>query len=217
MPMSKTVLKAALLASSLAVLGGCVSVLPEPVVPAALITLPASRAKAPEAPLNADVNIFPPDATRAWAGSDIPVTDQQEMVFLSDVRWADTAPRILQNAVVDALSGATGPGRAFTAQQATRSDYDLRWRIVDMSVGKGALPVHVKVDATLVDSRGRRVVSQKSFAAEAVPAGATQRDRGAALAVAAQTVADQVAAFVAVEAKEKPDPLSDARDARKPN
>src|SRR5262249_55571922 len=138
------------------------------------------------------------------AGSDIPVSEQQEMVFLSDVRWADTAPRILQNAVVDSLSSAEGPGRAVTAQQATRTDYDLRWRIVDMSVSKGAAPVHVKVEANLVDSQTRRVVAQQSFASEAVPAGATQRDRGAALAVAAQTVADQVAAFVAAEAAPKP-------------
>ncbi len=182
---------------------GCVSVLPEPVVPAALISLPADRAKPPVAPLEADVTVYPPDSARSWAGSDIAVANQQELIFLSDVRWADTGPRLLQIAVVDALSGASGSGRAMTAQQATRTDYDLRWRIVDLSVSPQEGPVQARVEATLVDSQTRRVVAQQVFSADGRPTGRSQRERAAALAVAAQNLADQVAAFVAAEARPK--------------
>jgi ABC-type uncharacterized transport system auxiliary subunit len=186
------------------VLGGCFSVLPEPEIPSALISLPSDRAKAPADPLLADVAIYPPDSTRAFSGVDIAVRSDQEMVYLGDVRWVDTAPRLLQGAVVDALAKAEGEGRAAPAQLATRTDYDVRWRIVDFSVSKEAGPVHVKVEASLVDSASRRIIAQDSFEAEGTPTDRAPRARAAALAIAAQTVADQVAAFTTKNAVAKP-------------
>lgn len=189
-------------------LSACISVLPDPVIPQALISLPADRAQAPEAPLLADVNVFSPDASRAYSGVDIAVRTEQELVYLADVRWVDAAPRLLQGAVVDALSKAAGEGMANPAQLGARADYDLRWRIVDFSVGRETRPVRVAVEANLVESRTRRVVAQQDFAAEGSPASSTPRDRAAALAIAAQTVADQVAAFAAGAAEAVPEPVN---------
>ena len=180
--------------------GGCVSVLPEPEIPSALIALPADRAQAPDAPLQTDVAVYPPDATRAFSGVDIAVRDDQELVYLGDVRWADSAPRLLQTAVVDSLARAGGEGSAVTAQLAARVDYEVRWRIVDLSVGREAAPVHVAVEASLLDSRTRRVVAQSSFSATETPSARAPRARAAAVALAAQSVANQVAAFVATSA-----------------
>jgi ABC-type uncharacterized transport system auxiliary subunit len=177
-------------------LGACVSVLPDPVVPSALISLPADRAKAPSAPLQADVNVFPPDSSRAFSGVDIAVRSGQELVYLPEVRWADTAPKLLQGAVVDALTKAEGPGNAMSAQQGARVDYDVRWRVIDLSVGKDTLPVTVEVDASLVDAQTRKVIAQRRFSAQGSPASKAPRERAAVLAVAMQSVADQVAAFV---------------------
>ncbi len=176
---------------------GCVSVLPEPVIPSALITLPADRAKPPGQPLQTDVAIYAPDASRAFAGADIAVRDAQELIYLSDVRWGDTAPRLLQGAVIEALSQAGGAGRATPAQLGARVDYELRWRIVDVSVGREAAPVHAEVEASLMDATTRRVVAQSRFTSSAAPAGKSPRERAAALAIAAQDVADQTAVFVA--------------------
>jgi ABC-type uncharacterized transport system auxiliary subunit len=199
-------------------LGGCVSVLPEPVVPKALIALPAERAKAPAAPLQADVNVFPPDASRSFSGVDIAVRTEQELVYLADVRWADAAPRLLQGAVLESLFAAGGDGRATSAQQGARVDYDVRWRVVDLSVSKDTGPVRVMVDASLVDAQTRRIVVQDRFSAEGTPSSGNPRDRAAALAIATQSVADQVAAFVADAAVPKPEqpvapmaPLSSSR------
>ena len=185
------------------VLGGCVSVLPEPKVPSALIGLPAERAQAPADPLRADVSVYPPDSTRAFAGVDIAVRSDQELVYLGDVRWVDAAPRLLQNAVVDSLAKAGGDGRAVTAQIGARVDYEVRWRIIDLSASRETGPVRVEVAVSLLDALTRRMVAQDSFSATATPSDRAPRARAAAIAVAAQAVSDQVAAFVAKSALPK--------------
>lgn len=186
-----------------AALGGCLSVLPEPQIPSALIALPADRAQAPADPLLADVSVYPPDSTRAFAGVDIAVRTEQEMVYLGDVRWVDSAPRLLQNAVVDSLSKAGGNGRAVTAQIGARVDYEVRWRIIDFSASRDAGPVRVEVAVSLLDALTRRMVAQDTFSATATPTNRAPRDRAAALALAAQSVADEVAGFVAKAATPK--------------
>ena len=188
--------------SSLALLGvaACVSVLPEPDAPDALLELPDARATAPAGELMADIVVYAPDSNRAFAGVNIPVRDEQELVFLSDMRWADAAPRLLQGGVVNALSKAQGDGAVATAELATRGDYDLRWRIIDLSVTRGTGPVNVAVEASLVETLSRRIAAQERIAVALTPASASSRARAATLAEAAQDVADQVAAFVVANA-----------------
>lgn len=194
--------------AALALTAGCVSVLPEPAAPDALLELPDSRARAPASALNADVVVYPPDSNRAFAGVNIPVRDEQELVFLSKMRWADVAPRLLQEAVVNALSKAEGEGQAATAELATRGEYDLRWRIVDMSVARDTGPVSVLVEASLVETLSRRIVAQERLTATRQPASASAQERAAALALAAQDVANDVADFVAQRAVPKTDDAS---------
>ncbi len=192
----KTPILAAILAMTLA-LGGCLSVLPQPIIPSALIQLPADRAKAPADQLQADVAVYAPETSRAFAGVDIAVTDSQELIYLPEVRWADSAPQLLQGAVVNALSKAGGPGRAVPGSLGAQVDYEVRWRLIDMSAGKDTAPVRVEVQVSLMKSGNRRMVAQQTFAAEGSPADRAPRARAAELALVAQSVADQVAAFVA--------------------
>jgi cholesterol transport system auxiliary component len=189
-------LSLALIAAATLAASGCVSILPEPMIPSALVSLPAERATAPTRPLLADVAVYPPESSRAFAGADIAVRSDQELIYLADVRWSDAAPQLLQGAVVNALSQAQGPGRAVLGQLGAEVDYDVRWRIVDLSAGRETLPVHVEVQVSIMDADSRRPIAQKSFSAEADPADRAPRARAAALAIAAQQVADQVAAFV---------------------
>lgn len=191
----KRILAATVLSASL--LAGCVSVLPEPFIPSALIALPADRATAPDTPLQADVAVYMPETSRAFAGNDIAVRTEQELIYLNEVRWSDNAPSLLQGAVVNALTKAGGPGRAAPAALGANVDYDVRWRIVDLSVGREMAPVRVEVQVSLVDSGTRRMVAQETFRAEGSPGDRAPRARAAALALAAQDVANQVAAFVA--------------------
>lgn len=175
---------------------GCVSILPEPMIPSALVSLPADRAKAPSAPLLADVAVYPPEASRAFAGADIAVRSEQELVYLGDVRWADAAPQLLQNAVINSLSQAQGPGRAVLGQLGAEVDYDVRWRIVDLSAGRETAPGKVEVQVSIMDAHTRRPIVQKAISASSQPTDRAPRARAAALALAAQQVADEVAAFV---------------------
>ena len=199
----KTILMTGLLATAL-MASGCVSVLPEPFIPAALISLPADRATAPADPLNADVAVYMPETSRAFAGADIAVTDNQELVYLDQVRWADNAPGLMQTAVVNALTKAGGPGRAVPAQLGADVDYDVRWRIIDLSAGKDTAPVRAEVQVSLMDSGTRRMVAQQTFSAEGNPSDRAPRARAAALALVSQKVADDVAAFVARTVTAKP-------------
>ncbi len=185
-------------------LGGCVSVLPTPIIPSALITLPADRATAPADPLQADIAVFIPESSRAFAGADIAVRDAQELIYLADVRWSDAGPALLQSALVNSLSKAGGPGRAAPGQLGAQTDYDVRWRIIDLSVGKAAAPVRVEVQVSLMYSGSRRMVAQQTFSAEGSPSDSAPRSRAAALALVSQKVADDVAAFVAKTVVPKP-------------
>ena len=196
----KTALRALASAALLVLAAGCVSVLPEPKAPDALLELPDSRAQAPEGRLLNDVVVYPPDSNRAFAGVNIPVRSEQELVFLSDMRWADVAPRLMQQAVVNALSKAQGDGRAATAELATRGDFDLRWRIIDMSVTGNAGPVNVVVEASVVETLSRRIIAQDRISSTRQPSSGSTQDRAAALALAAQDVANTVAEFVAAKA-----------------
>ena len=185
-------------------LGGCVNVLPEPETPKALIELPDSNAAAPQSPLRADVTVYRPDASRPNAGVNIAVRTGQEIVFLNDVRWADAAPRLLQTALLNSLARAEGEGRAVSAEQALRTDYELRWRIVDLSVSRASGEVRAEVEASLVRSATRRIVAQDRFLSVETPEGSNPRKRAAALAIAAQNAAGQVAEFVAQNAAPSP-------------
>jgi ABC-type uncharacterized transport system auxiliary subunit len=199
----KHVLFAAALVSATS-LASCISVLPEPFIPSALIALPAERATAPSTPLQADIAVYPPESSRAFAGADIAVRQEQELIYLNDVRWSDNAPSLLQGAVVNALTKAGGTGRAAPAALGADVDYDVRWRIVDLSAGRETAPVRVEVQVSLVDASNRRMVAQQTFSGEASPSDRAPRARAATLAVVAQQVADQVAAFVASNAVAKP-------------
>jgi cholesterol transport system auxiliary component len=205
----KTPIVAIALASALAS-GGCVSVLPTPIIPSALISLPADRAVAPPTPLLADVAVFMPESSRAFAGADIAVRDNQELIYLADVRWADAAPALLQGALVNALSQTGGPGKAAPGQLGAQTDYDVRWRIVDLSVAKQTGPVQIEVQVSLLDSGTRRMIAQQTFSAQGSPSDAAPRARAAALAVAAQQVANEVAAFVAKTVNAKAAPANPA-------
>jgi ABC-type uncharacterized transport system auxiliary subunit len=82
-------------------------------------------------------------------------------------------------------------------------DYEVRWRVIDFSASRDAGPVRVEVAVSLLDALTRRMVAQETFSATGAPSDRAPRARAAALALAAQSVADQVATFVAKSALPK--------------
>ncbi len=184
-------------------LGGCVSVLPTPTIPSALISLPAERANAPADPLQADVAVYLPESSRAFAGSDIAVRDNQELIYLSDVRWSDIAPALLQGALVNSLTKASGPGKAVPGQlgpdrlrRALAGHRTLGWQehVAGSRRGSGDADGfgHAPHDRAAEFPVGRRSGRSRPSRARA------------ALALVAQKLADDVAAFVAKTVTAKP-------------
>ncbi|MEM8919859.1 MAG: ABC-type transport auxiliary lipoprotein family protein, partial [Pseudomonadota bacterium] len=184
----------ALAAMSIAFLNACVSVLPEPTAPDALIQIPASRGGS-DASLSADISVFTPEASRALSGVDIAVSDAGALRYLKRVKWADASPRLLQASLVDALTALGGPGHAFSAQTATRADFEVRWRISELSVSPKMGPARVAARVSVLDARTRRVIDETQLRASVAPATQQQSDRAEALAEAAQILSEDAAAF----------------------
>lgn len=126
--------------------------------------------------------------------------------FYAGVRWAEPAPRMLQQQLVKALAdGQRFGGGVFAAPARVPAelllDLELR-RFEAVTAGSGAAPVvHVQVQASLVDSRKAARVA--SFLSEAqVRAGENRRSAiiGAFDAATAQVVADVAARVEAAAA-----------------
>lgn len=170
---------------------------------------PAQRAAggAP-APLPVAIVVARPRAAAAIDSDRIATYDTRDrrFDFYAGVRWAEPAPRMLQQQLVAALTdGRRFGGGVFAAPARVPAelllDVELR-RFEAVTAGPGATPVvHVQVQASLVDSR--KAMRVASFLSEArVPAAENRRAAiiGAFDAAAAQVVADVAARVEAAAA-----------------
>ena len=69
-----------------------------------------------------------------------------------------------------------------------------------MSVTGNAGPVNVVVEASVVETLSRRIIAQDRISSTRQPSSGSTQNRAAALALAAQDVANTVAEFVAAKA-----------------
>jgi ABC-type uncharacterized transport system auxiliary subunit len=159
-----------------------------------------SAVAAPRASLASDVAIHLPEASRAFAGTEIAVVDGSAVVYLGALQWADTAPRIAQTALLNALDAADGEGRAFLPETPVEADYEVFWRLSELNVSPGRGPARAAAQVTLVASGTRSVIASSLFISEQRPAAGSDRARAEALAAAVQDVGNQIAEFVATRA-----------------
>jgi cholesterol transport system auxiliary component len=127
------------------------------------------------------------------------VSDGSRFDYFAGVRWAESAPQMLQQQIVSALASAGQFGGGVFAAPARVPtelllDVELRRFEAVMAAGpSGAAVVHVQMQASLVDSR--RGVRVASFISEA-QAPAAENRRGAVIEAfdraTAQVVADVV-------------------------
>lgn len=178
-----------------AALSACVSVLPEPEAPEGLYRfgpMPVHRA------LAATVSVREPDASRLFGGRAIASEDGSGALRLvRGVEWADSATRLMQVAMLDALSDE-GAGVAVAFDSGVSADYELVWRVDDFTLS-GTL-ARCSLEATLIEAGSRRVVAQTNVTASAPADGSANADRAQALAEAGRACVDDVSAFVAEKA-----------------
>jgi cholesterol transport system auxiliary component len=140
---------------------------------------------------------FPPDLPRVAWGLAVaePTAERQldtsriavvrsgyEINYYADASWADRAPSMIQNLIVQSFrrSGAISP--VGTDRDRIRADFLLRSTLQALQTnfrGDDPTSVRVVLDAALLTLPGRETVGTESFMAEAIPAA---REMGAVIA-----------------------------------
>ena len=183
------------LALACAALSACVSVLPEPEPPEGLYRFgPMSR----QFPVDATVAVREPEASRLFGGRAIASEDSAGALrFVRGVEWADSATRLMQVAMLDAL-GDEGDGVAVAFESGVRADYELVWRVEDFTLS--GTVARCRLEATLVDARSRKVVAQTNIVSSTSANGSTNSARALALAEAGRACVGDAGAFVSDKA-----------------
>lgn len=180
--------------------GGCVSVLPEPATPNALIRLTADDVRPAQQALETVVVVHSPVVPGALSGVEMASSEGRELRYINDVRWADTPNRMIQSAMIDALSRTDGEGFAVGMKAGARANYALRSTVRDLSVDKDTGLAVCDLRLTLVAQPGRRIVTTGEVRVEIASSGRSDTARANALAQAMAEASAKAADFVAQKA-----------------
>jgi cholesterol transport system auxiliary component len=181
-------------------LSGCITLLPEAPPPARLYVLEAGDTQPIDAPaLDAVIGVAAPSGPRALLGADLIWRDGGELTFVGQSQWSSRADTALQSMLMESLI-RQGRFRAVTRIAEARSDFDLRWEVLDFQIDGASMKARFTAEATLLASPGRRVVAQTIVSAEATVAARTSSAAAAALADAARDGSTQIGAFAAEQA-----------------
>ena len=172
----------------------CVSVLPTPEAPTALYRIgPVDPIEGIS--LASHVIITEPEAPAIVGSRAMSVQDEDGgFAVLRSAEWTDSATRLLQLGLLDALSGAEGQGLAISGDMAARADYELRWRIADYAIrGETA---HCDLSLTLLEARSRRPVAQTSISTSESVGSRRPTDQAEALQRVGRQSLTQAAEFI---------------------
>lgn len=179
-------------------LAGCVSFGPK--VPPQLLRLtPSAIAPAGEGVALGSgqaVAVSYPSAPVELANTRVPVRiGATEVAYVKDAQWVDTPAHLFRDLVAETITARTGRPTLTPRDAALGAGPRLGGRLVSFGIEAGGGQASVVYDATLVRAGNR--VETRRFAATAPVGGAvTERTAGAALNVAANDLAVQVADWV---------------------
>lgn len=172
-------------------IAGCTSVLPSRPAADALYRLgpldPAYTAPA-------SVTIREPEASRPFSGRFMATEDETGALrLIRSVQWTDRATSLMQEAVLDLLSGEGGRA-AVGIQGGAPTEYELAWRISDMTIrGQTA---RCRIEASLLHGPSRQLHSQHLISVTAQASGNSDAARALALVEAGRACARETAAFI---------------------
>ena len=179
---------------------GCVSVLPETKPPKALIRLPMDIPASGLQELDTRVVIHRPDAPGAISGPEIASVEDDALIFIADVRWADSPSAMLQAALIDQLSKSAGEGWAASIKSGARGDFELRWNVRELAYDETAREGVCDLRVMLMSVRNRNVVAIDRIRATQPSQQGSDEARARAIAEAMASASNLVAAFVAENA-----------------
>lgn len=171
---------------------GCTSVLPSRPVADALYRLGPLDA-AYTAP--ASITIREPESSRLFSGRFMAAEDEAGALrLIRSVQWTDRATSLMQEAVLDLLSGEGG-NVAVGIQGGAPTEYELAWRISDLTLrGQTA---RCRIEASLLYGPARQLHSQHLISVTAQASGNSDSARALALVEAGRACARETAAFIA--------------------
>lgn len=175
----------------------CVSVLPEQEVPNGVYRLAAIDS---DTQLGADVVVREPTASRIFMGQGMVVQDDDGALrLISGVEWAGRPAQLLKGGLIDAFD-INSDGTAVTDMTGAVGDYELSWRIKDLTVlqqGNGEDAI-CALSVTLLDGENRTPIARTNIERTVPVPGSSAAARAGALSRSASDCVEAVADFISL-------------------
>jgi len=203
-----------LLLAATTTLGGCISLLPEPPPPPRTYVLEAQNVQELQGePIDAVVAVAAPTGERALLGADLIWRTGDTIAYVAESQWSNRAADALQQVLAETVI-RQGRFRSSTRSGEARSDYEIRWEVLDFEVREETMTARFSADVRLV-SQGRRIVASELVVAEAPVSDRSSSIAAQALARAAREGSARIGMFAADAAAQ--DQASRAAEADQPS
>lgn len=190
-----------LLLASLTALGGCITLLPEPPPPPQTFILEAQNVTASQgAPVDAVVGVALPNGERAILGGDLIWRTGDSIAYVAQTQWSSRASDSLQQMLVETMV-RQGRFRAATRAGEARSDFEVRWEVLDFEVQEESMTARFVAEVRLV-RQGRQIVASRIISTEAPVSSRSSQVAADALARAAREGSARIGEFAADAAAE---------------
>jgi ABC-type uncharacterized transport system auxiliary subunit len=182
-------------------LGGCISLLPEPPPPPRTYVLEAQQVAQLEGPpVDAVIGVAAPTGERALLGFDLVWRTGDTIAYVAQSQWSNRAADALQQILAETLI-RQGRFRASTRAGEARADYEIRWEILDFEVREEDMQAHFVADVRLV-AQGRRIIASQIISTAAPVSDRSSSVAAQALARAAREGSARIGEFAANAAAE---------------
>ena len=177
-------------------LGGCISLLPEPAPAPALFVLEAGEvARVQGERVDAVIAVAAPDGERILLGADMVWRTGDQIAFVAQSQWSGRGQELLQAMLVETMA-RQGRFRAAVRLGEANSDYQLRWTVRDFEIVEAGMSARLAAEIMLL-APGRRVVASEHVLVETPLADRSASAAANALARAAREGSARIGLFAA--------------------
>lgn len=178
-------------------LGGCISLLPEPPPPPQVFALEArDLERMAAAPVDGVIAIAQPSGERSILGTDVVWRNGDQLAFVNQMQWSNRADSALQSMLIETMT-RQGRFTAATRYGEARANYELRWEVLDFEVREESMEAKFVADVHLLALPGRRIVASEIVETRAPVSGRSQTEAAQALARAAREGSARIGMFAA--------------------
>lgn len=177
-------------------LGGCISLLPEPPPAPTLFVLEAGDVAAVQrAPIEAVLGVASPDGERTILGTEMVWRTGDSIAFVAQTAWTGRAEDLLRNMLVTTISDQH-IFRAVVNTGEASNDYQLRWTVQDFEIAENSMNAHFAADVMLLGP-GRRIIAAERISTEAPVSARSPEAASQALTRAAREGSARIGLFAA--------------------